>query len=94
MLDFSKDSNFFNVDEKIFLNRIGEGVELDEFFDKLSFAMTVSEDEDCIDIMQSLFSKVEELTVEEWDDLQNYLPLDVPVSDDDFFLDELENEII
>lgn len=91
MFDFSKDSDIFDVEEKIVLNHLAEGVDKDNCCEQLSFGMEISEDEDCVSILQAVYAKIRDLSVEEWEDLQKYLPFDVPISDDDFLLDELDS---
>ena len=88
MRDFSKDSGFFSEEEKIFVNRLAVGVGKEKCCEMLDFTINVTSDDDCVAVLQSLYAKIRDLSVEEWADLQNYLPFDVTVSDDDFSYDE------
>lgn len=96
MVDFFKDfNNLFSNDEKIILNHTAVEGSKESCCQQLSFDMEVSEDEDCISILQSVYDKICDLSDEEFLDLQKYLPVDVPVTDDDVELsaDELENAL-
>lgn len=91
MIDFFKNINYlFNNDEKMMLNHIAEGVGRDSCIEQLSFSMEVSDDQNCISVLQSVREKIRNLSDEEFADLQKYLPFNVPISDDDFELDEDE----
>jgi len=95
MVDFANSTNFlfnlFTAEEKIMLNHVAEeAANKDSCCEQLSFDMEVSEDDDCISVLQSVYDKVCDLSEEEFSDLLKYLPFDVTVSDDDVWLDEDE----
>lgn len=91
MLDFSKDGGIFNVDEKIILNRMGAGVSKSEFLAQVGFSDAATNDADCKALMHDVLAKVDGLTDAEWEDLQMYLPFDVPFFDGDMLPEESDN---
>lgn len=84
MIKFSGDSKYFNVDEQSILNRLAIDLSKDEFLEQLTVTIDLCDDEDCISLMEDVKDKVNELTVSEWNDLQLYLPFELPYSDADF----------
>lgn len=83
MFDFLKSSNMFDMEEKVILNHIGIGIGRNDCCEQLSFSAEVTEDQDCVEILHRVYEKVCDLTEEEWNELQLYLPFEVLISDDD-----------
>ena len=92
MFDFSKDDNIFNADEKLVLNRMGIGISRKEFVTQAGFSEQVTEDADCKALMHIVMAKIDGLTDEEWEDLQKYLPFDVPFDDEDSLQEEFDEQ--
>lgn len=83
-IDFGVDAFVFDEEEKIILNHLAINVGKDVCCEQLSMGMAVCEDSDVVSVLQATYSKIRDLSVEEWDNLQSFLPFSVSVSDDDF----------
>lgn len=92
MIDFFKESNYFDFEEKIILNRVGIGVSKKEGCDSISFGAKLTADEMLQATYLSLLNKVNALSDEEWEDLQNYLPFDTIVDEENLECDIEEFE--
>lgn len=91
MFDFSKDSNIFDEEERVILNHNAIGISREACCEQLAFNMAVTSDNDCVQLLQALYAKVRDLSDEEWEDLQKYLPFEVSFSDEDNIYNEAEN---
>lgn len=83
--DFVK---MFDFEEKMFLNNNALGASKGEFLNQCSFSCQVVDDELCSLLVKRVMEKVELLTEEEWEELKQYIPFEVPVSDAD--VDDVE----
>lgn len=83
MIDFFKESNYFDFEEKMILNNLGVGVSKSRCCDLITLGLKMATDTMIQDTLNSLLNKVNALSDEEWEDLQNYLPFDVLVDDED-----------
>ena len=82
------DINGFDVVERIMINKGSEGIPVEDFTRKnflvnLSFARSISTDQDVIALLDGLISKVERITDEEWEKLKTMIPFDVYYGMDD-----------
>lgn len=83
MLALTEFSRMFDFEEKMVLNKSAVGVSKKAFLDQCSFSKAVTEDDECIALLSSVAEKVEKLSDEEWEELKQYIPFDVPVLDAD-----------
>lgn len=91
MVGFLHDG-FFSDEEKMVLNRLAVNVSNDECCEQLLFGAEVTGDEDCVSLFSSLREKVASLSVEEWDNLQSFLPFETSVLEEDFDESVFETE--
>lgn len=82
---------FFNEDERILINAICKGEKLDKLTKKdaeeyLFFArqITNEEDEMTIDLVETTYQKVQNMTEEEWNQIKMLTPLPVSISQVEF----------
>lgn len=83
-MPFPSDLNLFTVDEKIILNRLVVDNTKEYVVNHLLFSADVSVDDDMGSTLKSLASKIENFSDDEWNDMKNYFPCQVPFSDKDF----------
>lgn len=88
MAGFGILNGLFSFEEKEVLNRVALGLGKEQCVEALSFGQESSDDEECRGLYAAVITKVQSLTVEDWKELQAFLPFTLPVSDDDFNFSE------
>lgn len=92
-MSFLSDLSYFNEEEKIILNHLAVDNGKDVCCEQLSMCLSISDDSDIVSILESTYSKIKDLSSEDWADLQSVLPYDVSISDDDFAFSDIEDMI-
>lgn len=87
MLNFAVDNEVFDVEEKLVLNHVAVGVSQSVCCEQILFDMEIVDNDTLSSALQSLYAKVRDLTEDEWNSLQSFLPFEVPLSDDDISAD-------
>lgn len=82
-MGFKEFERMFDFEEKMFLNNNALGVSKTEFLNQCSFSCAVVDDEDCSFLVKRVMEKVEILSEEEWEELKQYIPFAVPVTEED-----------
>lgn len=88
---FFSDTHVFDEEEKLILNHLAVDVGKDICCEQLSMGISICDDTAVISVLEAVQSKILDLSVDEWADLQSYLPFDVSISEDDFSFDEMDD---
>ena len=81
----------FSFDERLILNSIGLYTSLKDCIKTIMIQSTVVEDEQAKELYSWLYTKLKAMDEMEWNELQKYMPFDVPYG---FYDDEEEQEYI
>lgn len=93
------DIDVFDTDERIVVNKACEGTPISEFtrerfMTNLIFARKISTEQDIIDLLDGIITKVEDISESEWETIKNKIPFgiyyDVENNVDEVPIDEVE----
>ena len=86
-MPFPEDLNMFVVDEKLILNKLVVENTKEYVLNHLAFEVGAVLDEDMVDTLNGLIAKIETLSDDDWNEMKNYFPCEVPYSEKDFDVD-------
>ncbi len=75
--------DIFDNEEQLVLNRLAMKESKNSFIERLEFGLSVGNNEDIADLLKNLKSKVSSLSDEEWGNIEELLPFDVPCEEED-----------
>lgn len=83
---------FFNDEERYVLNQGAMGVSRKDYCEQISFASEMTVSEEGAVLMKELCDKIQTLSDDEWDHIQQYFPLPTSIDDEEFDISVLESE--
>lgn len=75
--------NFFEEEEKIIINHLGLEGSKQDCCKQIEMGIIVNNDKDIANLMCDLLKKIENMTEDEWMEIQSNLPFLVTISDED-----------
>jgi len=89
-----KNNNLFNSDERILMNSMSKGTKLSELsrtkiIENIVFARSIANDNDVINLLESLYAKVTDLSDKQWNSMKMNLPFETSYEMEEKKLDEV-----